>query len=135
MPAAVPLSRRPYDFLFIVYFVLHIATTVAVDTQIVLPRELFPKFLVQALDDWVRDSDDVLTGTRPLFYRAFVWVELVFHLPYFFFALFAFIKGRNWIRNISMVYAVAVLGSMVAIMPEVRITAFTHTACQRQHGG
>ena len=86
-------------------------------SQIIFPRSYFPAFLVQSLDDWVRDADDQLTGRPPIWYKAFVWVELLFHLPYFFAATYAFVRGANWIRDVSIMYATAVLASMVAIMP------------------
>lgn len=118
MTAIVPLSKRPYDWLFLAYFALHLPISILVDLQIIFPRSWFPAVLRSTLDDWVRDADDVLTGTRPVFFQAFVWVELVFHIPYFCFALYAFAKGRNWIRDVSIIYATAVLLSMVAVIPE-----------------
>lgn len=118
MSAIVPLSRRPYDFLFLAYFMLHLPISIFVDMQLIFPRQYFPLFLRNSLDDWVRDADDVLTGTRPVFFQAFVWVELFFHIPYFIVAIYAFVQGKNWIRDVSIVYATAVLGSMVAVMPE-----------------
>ena len=118
MTTVVPLSKRPYDWLFLAYFALHLPISILVDLQIIFPRQYFPLFLRTSLDDWVRDADDVLTGTRPVFFQAFVWVELFFHIPYFCAAIYAFVRGKNWIRDVSIVYATAVLVSMVAVMPE-----------------
>lgn len=70
------------------------------------------------MDNWIRDYDDQLSGTAPLWLQSFIVVELLFHLPYFFFAAYAFIKGRNWIRSTTLIYATAVIITMVAIMPE-----------------
>lgn len=93
---------------------------------------------MSAVEDWVRDYDDVLTGNPPLWFKTFIWVELFFHVPYFFVATWAFIRGDNRIRTISIIYATAVIVSMVPIIPEAwtRSTAPVETkmACISVYG-
>lgn len=118
LPSIVPFARRPYDWFFVAYFIMHIPLTLICDAQIVFPREYFPSFAVNAMQDWIRDFDDQLARTKPLWFQAFVVVELLFHVPYFFVAAAAFYRGDNRIRTISIVYATAVIASMIPILPE-----------------
>jgi len=104
--------------LFLAYFIVHLPISLLIDTQLIFPRDPFPPFLRAVVDDWVRDVDDQLVGTRPLWYRTFVWCEMLLHIPYFLFAIYAFARERRWIRQITLVYAAQVLGSMVPIVIE-----------------
>jgi hypothetical protein len=115
---ALPLSRRPLDYLFLAYFLLHLPISIGVDLQLIFPREHFPLFLRTTLDGWVKDADDVLTGTAPLFYRVFVWIELFFHIPFFVAAIYAFVRGKEWIRLPTIIYATEVLTSMAVVIAE-----------------
>jgi hypothetical protein len=83
-----------------------------------MPSSWFHSSLQAAFQDWIRDYDDVVLRTSPLWFRSFIWIELLGHIPYFFFAIYAFAKGRNWIRTVTIVYATEVITSMACILPE-----------------
>jgi len=114
----LPLSRRPLDLLFVVYFIIHLPITLGIDLQILTGPSYHPSFLVDMLRNWGRDYDDVLSVTRPMFYQAFVAFELIFHVPFFIVASWAFIVGAEWIRPWCLVYGVQVATTLLSIMPE-----------------
>lgn len=124
MSSVIPLSRRPYDWLFLAYFLVHIPVTLCIDAQVLLPKAWFPALLQRAMQDWIRDYDDVVLRTAPLWFQSFIWIELICHVPYFFFAVYAFARGRNWIRTTTLVYSTAVITSMCVILPEAWSQSF-----------
>lgn len=113
-----PLSQRYYDWFFIIYFIMHIPITLLCDAQAFVPSDYFPRFFIHSLQSYIRDFDDRLMAAPPLWFKAIILAELIFQLPYFFFAAYAFIRGRNWIRTTTIIYCTQVLGTMVCILPE-----------------
>lgn len=147
----LPLTRRPLDLFFVVYFLIHIPLTICIDAQVrptaklsastqhssasccnathsvscpsarlqvLFPSGTYPPFLEKVLSDWIRDFDDALMRTPPLWFRSFVAVEVVTHIPYFILAAYAFAKGREWIRAPTLVYGASVATTLLAILPE-----------------
>lgn len=99
MTTTIPLLKRPLDILFILYFLLHIPITLIVDTQCIFPSTLFPAWAQQLTHDWIRDYDDQLVATKPIWFQSFIWAELIFHIPYFFVAIYAFTKGQLTVKH------------------------------------
>ncbi|KAJ1656410.1 Transmembrane protein 97 [Dispira simplex] len=88
-----PWASRPLDLVFFIYFVVHIPTTVFIDSQIILPSWLYPQLFVNLFDFWHRVSGDPLVavyqfGLDPnmVWLYTFVVLELVLQLPFFFYA-------------------------------------------------
>jgi hypothetical protein len=54
------LLIRLFDWLMVLYFLLHVPITVLVDSQSVVPRQYYPDWAVKAVDDHVRDHGDHL---------------------------------------------------------------------------
>ena len=57
--------RVAFDYLIIVFFVSHIPITLLVDSQGVFPREWYPNFARNMLDDFIRDFKDPLVRYKP----------------------------------------------------------------------
>ncbi|KAJ1970083.1 Transmembrane protein 97 [Dispira parvispora] len=88
-----PWASRPLDLVFYIYFMVHIPTTILIDSQIVLPSWLYPQPLLNLSDFWHRVSGDPLMavdqfGLDPnmVWLYTFVVAELVLQLPFFFYA-------------------------------------------------
>ena len=58
----VPFTNRPADILFVAFFLVHIPTTVFLDSQLVFPREWFPGVLQEMLDYHIETFQDPLVG-------------------------------------------------------------------------
>lgn len=121
MPAtAAPLSRRPVDWVFLVFWLINFGfITYMVDIeQIVIPDPAHftypawpPRFAVDAIHWWARSFDPVVWHRAP-WYRATIWIDSLVFGPFYLAAMYAFVKGRRWIRLPALVWA----GMMIAIV-------------------
>jgi hypothetical protein len=63
-----------------------------------------------------------MTPPREVWFVSLVWTEILLQLPFFFFATYAFIMKRGWIRIPSIAYGSFVCATMVPILS----TLMTH---------
>ena len=68
-----------FDYLVVVYFALHIPTTLLIDAQCVLPPAWFPPQLQQLVEWHVATNHDpfIGVGARAPWFRGIVWAELL----------------------------------------------------------
>ena len=122
----LPLRRRPLDIILLVYLVFNLfAITYLFDIeQIVIPDTshfTYPAWPPRAIVDlghWWGQNLDPLEFARPVWWRATIWIDALLFGPYYAFAIFAFIKGKNWIRVPSIIYASVMLTNVTIIMSE-----------------
>ncbi|EKX36053.1 hypothetical protein GUITHDRAFT_52673, partial [Guillardia theta CCMP2712] len=93
--------------------------TIFVDLQVVLPKKFFPAFARRSFDFYIDTFKDPLLTSRPLWFKSLIMAEVVFQLPFFFVALYAFRTRANWIRVPSIVYAAHACTQMVPILGSV----------------
>ena len=55
---------------------------------------------------------------RPAWWRATIWIDALFFGPFYVFAIYAYIKGRNWIRFGSIIWASVMLTNVTIILFE-----------------
>ncbi len=119
----IPLSRRRIDWLFVGFFVLNLSfITYIVDLeQLVIadPADFTyplwpPGPLIDLVHWWGEHFDPVLLA-RPPWFRATIWIDALFFGPFYAFAIVAFVRGRDWIRLPSVIWA-SVLMTNVAII-------------------
>jgi hypothetical protein len=117
---APPLSRRPWDIVFIVFWAINCGfITYMIDIeQIIIPDPAHftypvwpPRFAVDAIHWWARSFDPVVWARAP-WYRATIWIDSLVFGPFYLFALRAFWAGKRWIRVPCFVWA----GMMIAIV-------------------
>ncbi|KAJ1933555.1 Transmembrane protein 97, partial [Linderina macrospora] len=109
------------DTIYTAYFASHIPITLAVDIMPLLPRTLVPApllmlntFLTQTLRDPFMVIDDQRTDLA--WFRSFLVCELVFQLPFFFYAL-QLLRDRSPSRHPWLVmYGAHVTTTMVPIL-------------------
>ncbi|PNW88901.1 hypothetical protein CHLRE_01g050000v5 [Chlamydomonas reinhardtii] len=107
------------DAIFLAYFIIHIPTTLLVDSQSVFPAEYFPSWAKEALQWHIKTNGDHLVSTNPLWFVSLVWCETALQLPFFFVAAYAFIKRANWIRVPCIIYGAHVATTMVPILTDI----------------
>ncbi|GIL85390.1 hypothetical protein Vretimale_10666 [Volvox reticuliferus] len=110
------------DGIFLAYFILHIPTTIVVDSQSVVPARFIPSWAKELIQWHIKTNGDHLVGTNPLWFVSLVACECFIQLPFFFFATYAFIKRRNWIRMPSILYGTHVATSMVPILVDILLS-------------
>jgi len=76
-----------------------------------------PRFIVD-LSHWWGSNFDPLLNARPVWWRATIWIDAIFFGPYYAFAIYAFLKRKNWIRVPSIVYASVMLTNVTIILSE-----------------
>ena len=113
MRLAVPLSRRPLDVALVAFFVVNLCFTTYVVSleQIVIADPLhftppgWPPERLLALVHWWERSFDPLLLARPAWYRATIWLDVLVFGPFYAAAIYAFARGRDWIRLPSVIWA------------------------------
>ncbi|XP_041349435.1 sigma intracellular receptor 2-like [Gigantopelta aegis] len=119
---------RVLDKVFFMYFLTHIPISICVDLQAVLPSWLYPSSLV-ALKEWYcREYRDSMMMDPPQFFVSFCLCELIFQLPFFFVASYAYYKGTaacKWIRLPVIIYSTHVITTLIAIIFHVFTTDFS----------
>ena len=127
----VPLSARKLDWVFIGFFLINLFfITYIVDLeQLVIADPTPGKFayplwppaaMVDLVHWWGRNFDPVLMA-RPVWWRATIWIDAVFFGPYYAVALYAFIKGRRFIRLPSLIWASVMMTNVTIILFEEMI--------------
>ena len=122
----VALRERPVDYLFIAFFLINLGfITYIVDFEqlvIVDPAKFNypvwpPPALVDLVHWWGHTFDPVLIA-RPTWWKATIWIDSLFFGPFYAVALYAFIKGREWIRIPSVIWASVMLTNVTIILSE-----------------
>ncbi|KAI8360817.1 transmembrane protein 6/97 [Blakeslea trispora] len=85
--------RRPLDLIYFVYFSSHIFATIAIDSQAFLPAEWYPQALKDLLSFYIHTYKDPFMGNPAYWFKSFVACELVFQLPFFFYACTCLLKA------------------------------------------
>lgn len=125
---SVPLRRRPADLVFLAYFLLNATfITYVVDLeQLVIadPQDfrypVWPPAPLVDLVHWYGQNYDPLLMARPPFWRMTIWIDVLFFGPYYLFAGYAFLRGRDWIRVPALVWAGTMAANVLIILMEER---------------
>jgi hypothetical protein len=122
----VPLSKRPIDVAIIIFFIINlifITYIVDVEQLIIADPEHFiypvwpPAKLVDLVHWYGRNFDPVLMA-RPAWWRATIWIDSFFFGPYYVFAIYSFVKGKNRIRFVSIIWASVMITNVTIILFE-----------------
>lgn len=67
---------------------------------------------------WYGFNFDPLLIARPPWWQATIWIDVLFFGPFYAFALYAFWKGKNWIRFGAIVWASMLITNVSIILFE-----------------
>jgi hypothetical protein len=123
---SLPLRGRVIDILILIYLLFNLlAITYLFDIeQLVIPDTshftypAWPPRVIVDLGHWWGQTFDPLLYARPVWWRATIWVDAVLFGPYYLFAVYAFFRGRNWIRFPSIIYSSVMLTNVTIILSE-----------------
>jgi hypothetical protein len=123
---SLPLSKRPVDIALIVFFCVNlffITYIVDVEQLIIANADHFtyPVWPPAALVDlvhWYGHTFDPVLIARPAWWRATIWIDSIFFGPFYAVAIYAYWKGKNWIRFGSIVWASVMLTNVSIILFE-----------------
>ncbi|MFO0754932.1 MAG: emopamil-binding family protein [Byssovorax sp.] len=126
MRVPIPLSRRKHDIVLLAFFVINLTfITYIVDVEqltVADPRHFDypiwpPAPLVDLIHWWGNNFDPPLMA-RPPWWRATIWIDSLFFGPFYAFAIYAYAKGRDWIRLPSLMWASVMMTNVTVILFE-----------------
>jgi hypothetical protein len=109
----IPFSQRRVDWIFVVFFLINFFfITYIVDIeQLMIPdpgnfqQPVWPPEPFVRLIHWYGSSFDPLLMARPQWWKMTIWMDSLFYGPFYALAIYAFIKGRDWIRIPAFFYS------------------------------
>jgi hypothetical protein len=124
----VPIGRRRGDLVFVAFFLVNLLfITYVVDLeQLVIadPRHFtYPPWPPAPLVDLVHRYGaryDPLLMARPPFWRMTIWIDVVGFGPFYAAAIWAFLRGRDWIRVPALVWSGLMTANVLIILMEER---------------
>lgn len=122
----LPLSKRPIDIAILIFFSVNlIFITYVVDLEQLVISDAghfnypaWPPARLVDLVHWYGHHFDPVLIARPAWWRATIWIDSLFFGPYYLFGIYAFARGRAWIRLISIVWASVMLTNVWIILFE-----------------
>jgi emopamil binding protein len=125
-PNSLPLAKRPIDIAIIIFFGINlffITYIIDLEQLVIANADHFqypawpPAKMIDLVHWYGRNFDPVLIA-RPAWWRATIWIDSLFFGPFYVFAIYAYAKGRRWIRLISIVWASVMLTNVSIILFE-----------------
>lgn len=119
-------ARRCLEYVLGFYFLTHIPITLFLDLQGLLPRELYPVQVRNLLKWYSAEFKDYLMENSPVWFTSFLFCELLFQLPFFPIAAYAFFKGScRWIRTPAIIYSVHTVTTLIPILASFLLEDFS----------
>jgi hypothetical protein len=124
MRLPIPLKRRPFDIVLLGFFIINglfISYVISLE-QIVIDNPasfawpFWPPRSVVALIHWWEKTYDPLLWARPAWYRATIWLDVLIFGPFYAAAVYAYARGREWIRLPSILWAGLMLANVTIIL-------------------
>ena len=126
MSEKIPLSKRPVDIPILAFFWINILfVTYIIDVEQLIIADpgnfeypLWPlPFMVDIIHWWGYNFDPVLIA-RPPWWKVTIWLDSLFFGPFYVFAIYAYTKGKEWIRIPSIIYSSVLITNVLVILGE-----------------
>lgn len=124
MRKVIPLSKRPGDIVILVFFLVNVLfITYFVDLeQLVIPNVAHftypiwpPAPAVDLMHHWGNMVDPLLMA-RPAWWKMTIWLDVLCFGPFYVVAIFAYSKGKEWIRIPSIIYSSVMMTNVIIIL-------------------
>ncbi len=76
-----------------------------------------PRPVIDAVHWWGNNFDPLLMA-RPVFFKVTIWLDNLLYGPFYLVATYAYLKGKEWIRLPSIIYAVSMMSGVMMILSE-----------------
>ena len=126
MTETIPISKRPVDIILVAFFIVNLVLVsylIDIEQLVVANPAHFtypiwpPKPVIDAVHWWGNSFDPLLIA-RPVFFKVTIWLDNLFYGPFYAVAIYAFIKGKEWIRLPSLIWAVSLASGVIMILSE-----------------
>ena len=130
----IPFSQRRVDWIFVGFFLINLFfITYIVDIeQLIIPdpshfqQSLWPPAAMVKLIHAYGSSFDPLLMARPQWWKMTIWIDVLFYGPFYVLAIYAFVKGKDWIRIPAVFYSgMMFMGVSIILGEEMRGTQAT----------
>ncbi|KAH9044450.1 transmembrane protein 6/97 [Lactarius pseudohatsudake] len=137
MAVRTPLTSRPIDLFYFIFFLVHIPATLLIDCQAIWPKHLIPESL-QLLPPWyVGMSGDFLiggamgilgNGSGLAWFKSFLYLEALFQLPVFVIGAYGLWKDSRGIYGLLVLYGASTCTTTYACVAAILDTPTTSAA-------
>ncbi len=126
MRETIPLLKRPVDIPILAFFLVNILfityivdlEQLVIDDPASFQYPIWPlPFMVDLVHWWGNNFDPVLIA-RPAWWRVTIWLDAILFGPFYVVAIYAYIRGREWIRVPSFLYSAMLLTNVCVILGE-----------------
>lgn len=122
----IPFSQRRVDWIFVGFFLINLFfITYIVDIeQLIIPdpsqfaQPWWPPAAMVRLVHWYGNSFDPLLIARPQWWQMTIWIDVLFYGPFYALAIYAFVKGKEWIRLPAIFYSGMMFADVFIILGE-----------------
>ncbi|KAH7336884.1 transmembrane protein 6/97 [Rhizoctonia solani] len=130
------LSERPLDFLYFIFFVIHIPATLLMDLQAIIPPgvlspvfRIIPEFYLSISGDPLIAGAMGLHGapTQFTWFRTFIMIEGLFQLPVFFLGLYALKNDSPYTPILLSLYGCHVTTTVIPVLTTTLATPMVFT--------
>lgn len=127
----LPLARRKRDIALIVYFAINFVfiTYIANIEQLIIddPRDFTypiwpPRVFIDMNHEFALKHDPVLLA-REAWFRSLIWIDALFFGPFYAAAVYAYARGREWIRLPSIMWASMMMSHVFTVLFEEMVGA------------
>ena len=123
----IPLRERPWDVVLAAFFCVNLFfITYIVDVEQLTmpdPHGAYPWWPPRPLVDlihWWGNTYDPLLMARPAFWRMTIWIDALGFGPFYAVAIYAVLRGRDWIRIPAVYWAGLMTANVLIILMEER---------------
>lgn len=111
--------RGVCDRLFFVFFLVHIPITWMFDAQAIISREMYPRVLVEVMDYYTANYQDVFMKLPPVWFQSFIFCEILFQFPLLLINLYGLWKDKRWVPFSCIIYGTHVATTCIPILWEM----------------
>ena len=122
----IPFRERRGDIVLWIFFLVNVIfVTYQADIEQLVIRDpdnftypIWPPAYMIDFLHWYFEKYDPLLYERPVWYTTIVVIDQVVYGPFYIGALYAYWKGKEWIRNWSIIWASVMLATVTVILGE-----------------
>ncbi len=122
----IPFSQRRVDWFFVGFFLINLFfITYIVDIEQLIisnpsnfQQPIWPPESMVKLIHWYGSSFDPLLMARPQWWKMTIWIDVLFYGPFYVLAIYAFVKGKDWIRIPAIFYSGMMFADVFIILGE-----------------
>lgn len=126
MNKIIPLNRRKGDIAILVFFIFNLLfISYLIDLeQVVISNAsnfIYPVWPPKAIIDlmhWYGRTYDPLIFARPVWWKMTIWMDVILFGPFYLTAIYAFIKGKEWIKIPSIIISTMLITNVIIIFGE-----------------